>query len=401
MKLEKFEEKKTRKIGIVLLGTLSLIAIGYLVSKTYAVYQEKKDFRIMEGTFDYFQGSDVYFAFYQNDEQVSTMPTKESGLSFKRAECTNGANIYWNGATWEPTIKGLTKSKTKCTLYFGETTFSDLVLACSQGGKSLSTCMLENASEDRTNLAFDGTTENNLRYIGANPNNYVSFNGELWRIIGVMNHIDDGSGSKTSRIKLIRSESIGKFAWDSNNVNNWNIASLQTNLNSGTWETWKLSNEAKSLVKNAVWNLGGTSSSGVTSYFPSQIYEYERGTLTYGTNLISWTGTVGLMYPSDYGFAVGGIDRETCLTKDLYHWNDTNNENCKSNNWLYDNEKTQWTMMPVMANSIFAIFVHSRGYVDQSYATQLFAVRPTVFLDPNIKIYDGNGSKENPYILKI
>lgn len=52
------------------------------------------------------------------------------------------------------------------------------------------------AKGETDELKFDKTADNNLRYIGADPNNYVSFNGELWRIIGVMNNIDDGTESK-------------------------------------------------------------------------------------------------------------------------------------------------------------------------------------------------------------
>jgi len=62
------------------------------------------------------------------------------------------------------------------------------------------------AKTDTTNLAYDDTADKNLRYIGSNPNNYVEFNGELWRIIGVMNnaiieanggHITDYVSGKT------------------------------------------------------------------------------------------------------------------------------------------------------------------------------------------------------------
>ena len=63
-------------------------------------------------------------------------------------------------------------------------------------------------------LKFDNTADNNLRYVGANPNNYVSFNNELWRIIGVFNNIDDGTGKKETRLKIIRSEPIGNYGWD-------------------------------------------------------------------------------------------------------------------------------------------------------------------------------------------
>ena len=43
-------------------------------------------------------------------------------------------------------------------------------------------------------LKKDNTSDANIRYEGANPNNYVSFNDELWRIIGVFGN----------NIKLVR-----------------------------------------------------------------------------------------------------------------------------------------------------------------------------------------------------
>ena len=40
----------------------------------------------------------------------------------------------------------------------------------------------------------------NPRYVGKSPNNYVSFNNELWRVIGVF----DG------QVKIIRNEVYGE-----------------------------------------------------------------------------------------------------------------------------------------------------------------------------------------------
>ena len=50
-----------------------------------------------------------------------------------------------------------------------------------------------------------GATESitEYRYRGANPKNYVTFNGETWRIIGVF-PTDDGTGKIENRIKLIK-----------------------------------------------------------------------------------------------------------------------------------------------------------------------------------------------------
>ena len=91
------------------------------------------------------------------------------------------------------------------------------------------------AKTDTTNLAYDDTADKNLRYIGSNPNNYVEFNGELWRIIGVMNNIEDADGNNASRVKIIRDESIGNLAWNSSGSNSWSNSSLQKLLNSGDY----------------------------------------------------------------------------------------------------------------------------------------------------------------------
>ena len=68
-------------------------------------------------------------------------------------------------------------------------------------------------------LRKDNTEDENIRYYGSNPKNYVKFNNELWRIIGVFGN----------NVKLIRSEKIGNLSWDSSDstinsgfgVNQW------------------------------------------------------------------------------------------------------------------------------------------------------------------------------------
>ena len=76
-------------------------------------------------------------------------------------------------------------------------------------------------------MYYDGTTDNNLRYYGSTPNNYITFNGELWRIIGVMNNMTTSDGKSASLVKIVRASSIGTLAWDSTNVNDWSSATLK------------------------------------------------------------------------------------------------------------------------------------------------------------------------------
>jgi len=92
-------------------------------------------------------------------------------------------------------------------------------------------------------LVDDETVDHNLRYIGTDPANYIDIgDNTLWRIIGVMNNIDDGNGKKETRLKVIRSESIGEYSWDTSNanvnigagVNEWSNSKLMKLLNSET-----------------------------------------------------------------------------------------------------------------------------------------------------------------------
>ena len=278
--------------------------------------------------------------------------------------------------------------------------------------------------------------DNNARYIGADPNNYVRFNDELWRIIGVFNNIDDGSGTKETRLKIIRNEPIGKYSWDnkatgtgsstsSYGSNDWSDSALQIVLNNGVYwnrtsgecpygrngattscdfSTNGLTEEAKTMISNAVWNLGGTASyassnNGLANHF----YGYERGTTVYTGRPTEWIGQIGLMYPSDYGYATSGgssMNRASCLAKELNNWGSVSD--CYNNDWLYDSSNHQWTLTPFSAYSGNVFYVSAYGYVYDLYARGTnFAVSPALYLSSNVKISGGTGTSSDPYQLSL
>ena len=238
------------------------------------------------------------------------------------------------------------------------------------------------------------------RYTGANPNNYVSFNNELWRIIGVF-PTDDGTGNIENRVKIIRNESIGRYSWDnkgSSGSNDWSDSALQIVLNEGAYynrttgncpsgmegatkacdfSTTGLTEEAKSMIEDAKWYLGGSSSSNdVTT---SMFYERERGTTVYSGRSTSFIGKIGLMYPSDYGYATSGgstTSREECLAKELYNWDSSSYSDCKNNDWLYNNNSQQWAITPDSGTSSLVFLVNSAGFVNRSHANSTYAARP-------------------------
>lgn len=159
----------------------------------------------------------------------------------------------------------------------------------------------------------------------------------------------------------------------------------------------------RNAIEEVVWNLGGTgrhssASNGLASHF----YGNERGTTVYSGRPTTWTGKIGLMYPSDYGYATSGgttKDRAACLAKELYNWDVSDFSDCKGNDYLYNSSLYQWTLAP-RSNDAFSVFGVSR-HVSSYNASGPMVVRPALFLKSNILVDKGTGAKSDPYTLKM
>ena len=281
-------------------------------------------------------------------------------------------------------------------------------------------------------FAYDGTSDNNLRYVGKNPCNYVTFNGETagWRIIGILNTPEG------QRMKLIRTDSLGIYSWDNKasgtesstseyGSNDWTDSALKEVLNNGAYYNKTsgicpsgrngattscdftsngLTEAAKNQIDTITWKLGGTasyksSSDGLVSHF----YNYERGTTVYTGRPTEWQGKIGLMYTSDYGYATSGgstSTRTSCLAKELYNWDSNSYSDCKNNDWLLYSSYEQWTLTLDSSYSYRVFHVKSGGFVMCDYgAYDTYAVRPSVYLIPSTAILGGEGTLENPYTI--
>ena len=241
--------------------------------------------------------------------------------------------------------------------------------------------------------------DGNVRYMGVDPNNYVRFNNELWRIIGVFDVASTEGGPTEKRLKIIRDESIGNMAWDSGNVNDWTTASLNTYLNETYYNT--IDSVSQSFVGDTYWNLGGTES--YISASASNWYEYERGTTVYSGRPTYWIGKIGLMYPSDYGYATSGgttTNRASCLAKEIYNWNSSSYSDCKNNDYLYNSSLYQWTLTPISSLSNGVFYLNATGRVNLNYAHYSnLSASPVLYLKSTVEITGGEGTSENPYTL--
>ena len=288
---------------------------------------------------------------------------------------------------------------------------------------------LINDKQGGTALDVDG----NIRYYGASPNNYVYFNCstypttncELWRIIGTFG----------DKIKIVRNESIGKYSWDNKDKttgaetnygkNDWTDArlmkllnpgyesetggSLYYNAQSGTCyvnqnnattacnftSTGIKNDTTRNIIAKVTYNTAGYNDAAL---YPNQIYTYERGSTVYSGRKTTWTGKIGLMYPSDYGYA-------SDLTKCQEKINNYNASTCSQNNWIY-NMGSLWLLTHDSAradrswsiNSSGNASVNGNGNGSDSNGLLVF---PSLFLSSDVKIISGNGSISNPYQLGV
>ena len=382
------------------------------------------------------------------------------------------------------------------------TTIQNLVAGSPTNSTDVITKDAPSGASCTNTLAYDGTADNNLRYVGANPCNYVTFNGENpviqedvwviantidglravniyetetacqtalnaqnysdvwecqnrdvttggWRIIGVMNNIDDGTGNLETRIKLVRNESLGGYMWDSSasningggGLNDWTQADLMhelngdylnTNLNENTmWYDWlndrqnavfdytkKLNTTSQNIIGIAKWSLGGFENKQA-NLIPSTMYNMERGTKVYpevsGQNcsdvacprVLFWVGKVALIYPSDYALATAGgneTNRYTCIKTYTTSINASDNRwnlytDCRNNDWIFSSSSIQWTISPDSYSRSRSNTVYTNGIVYDYLTSDTYAVRPSVYLTSEVSIASGSGIETDPYVI--
>ncbi|NLL02412.1 MAG: hypothetical protein GX265_05275, partial [Mollicutes bacterium] len=135
-------------------------------------------------------------------------------------------NSDFAGATWNAKLGGLEISSLNSTNQIINLTPK------TESTVNLATHIMDLANDSGSGVYAEEMSGGvvDYRYEGDNPNNYIYFNNELWRIIGVFS---DNTHGKTGQklVKIIRNDSIGGIAWDKNNANNWPSSSLYTLLN--------------------------------------------------------------------------------------------------------------------------------------------------------------------------
>lgn len=281
----------------------------------------------------------------------------------------------------------------------GVDTLSDTIIA-----KSGATTSFTKYTSSQDSSIYRIVDQNGHRYEGPDPDNYVKFNNEEWRIIGTFDGSTIGQTSGTYYPKLLRSTSHGTLAWNTTSSNTWSSSSLYSTLQSAYSNLNP--DPGTRLIVIPTWRIGGFPSSISGKYTP-ELYSLERGSLgaNNSTSLLRATAPIGLMYPSDYGYSAYSTSCDNTSTKDPYNY-EQNSGVCSNASWIFVGggkpSAGEWFITPCSDNSTAAVAMQSSGWVSPSQGvTGAKQVRPSVYLKTEVKVIGGNGSKAYPYILSL
>ena len=344
-----------------------------------------------------FKKDGILYALSLDGKSITSFPSK--GLYKANVSC-EGADGKWLYDDWKLAIENIT-GDVSCDIKFEtitKTYFNDYITGLA--GTTQGTEQVVN--------------ENGYRYEGKNPNNYVWFNNEYWRIIGVFDSASHGQSGK-NLVKIIRADVLDGLAWHKSNTNDWTAASLNSLLNGAYYNAQDgtssgycygysttatancdytkkgIQSGYRSMIAEVTWYLGGYSSASATT---ESFYGYERGTTVYSGRPTTTTGYIGLMYPSDYGYSV--LSSSCARTTNLGSYNTAT---CAGQSWLYG-KGYEWTITPYSSNSIYVFNLYSNGTLSSSnYAYYGNGGRPVLYLDASVYKIDGEGTLDKPYII--
>ena len=310
---------------------------------------------------------------------------------------------YDNAVTSQPES---TKSELTVTLDYVQADGSSVT----PGGETAADKLIATATDTGDGLYADTTEAGRYIYKGTNPNNYITFNNETWRIMSV---------ESDNTIKIIRNESIGNRAFDSKGLrdstsngaggtycaqssygcNAWTVndnfvngsytgtvlkdAELNIYLNGAYLGTI---NDDKQYIVNHNFNVGTPGDTDDTEDIATDVAQEA---------LYKWNGKIGLMNVTD---VLKTTSNTTCTSLNAGYDSDSTGY-CNTNNWMWTKSDYEWTVSPFADLSDRVWIVDSDGYVVRHLASNDgCGVRPVLYLTSNIQL-DGEGTSGSPYTI--
>ena len=276
----------------------------------------------------------------------------------------------------------------------------------------------------------NGAGDNSYRYAGASDqvNNYVCFGSSttpcpadnLYRIIGVFGDKvkliksdyatsallgADGDYSKmytannwdNSAYKGNNLANVAAYNWNKSNQNTWSLSNLnKTNLNQNFITNIGADWAAK--IAETTWKVGGNTFANIANTSAKKAYQNEivnPVTKNSQDNKTEYSAKIGLMYVSDYMYAVPQ-DKWTLVGN---HSSGNDYGTATSVNWMYMGLH-EWTISRYSDTSNYVFYVNYTGSVSSNnVGDDAFGVRPVFNLTSSVNYVSGSGTATDPILV--
>ncbi len=357
-------------------------------------------------------------------------PTEGYVFNENLSKCEKGSNLSWDSTKNTVVMTG--NNSDKCYVYFDVYVPPAINEVCSNGD-TMSNCIKKLYTKQGENNLYlhdssltNGAKDNSYRYAGSSEttNNFVCFGYDsmdgscstdyLYRIIGVFDNQaklikydyakstllgTDGdygktyqaSGNKGTNKGQNSTSEIGGYYWHYLNnglsyLNIWseselNIINLNKNYINNIGTKWS------EKISDHTWKAGEVSWDRIAEQTALNAYQNE---INNSDSSETVNAKVGLMYASDYGYAVSS--NSWSITLNNY------NENI-ADNWMYMG-LYEWILTPQeIPNAAFSVY--NTGSVNSLEVNRYqCGVRPVFYLKSIVGYAGGSGTISSPILLK-
>ena len=296
---------------------------------------------------------------------------------------------------------------------------------------------------------------------GGDVNNYIWFNNEMWRIVGIFKG-DTDDGANAWNIKIMRDYPIGSYQGIEDAIQ---VPLIYESTGAGTKTLRGTTNHSVATqdsyppfaYQSFCWNDGGTnsnyaypsksgillwlnenrcdssnrcswyyqnynSSTGINKEYENYIatttfytragnvsstvaaeYNLERTNGTIYNSESTYTGKIGMLYPTDYAYASAStIWNGKSTTMANYHSTGGLSGN-KLNNWILkpnDSSSGSWTILPSTSSQTGIIWQYNGSLNGGHSINSCYALRPVLSLKSSTVIARGTGEYNDPYMLE-
>ena len=228
-----------------------------------------------------------------------------------------------------------------------------------------------------------------------NPNNYVSFDNSLYRII-TKESVEDGYGNTELRTKIVKHESVGNNIFDEN-TNVYCNSSLADYLNNTYYEG--INSSSKELIDYTTWisknNEGNTRGTMTPSYNPNK-YKATKMAYFFGDSNYC-NAIIGLINEDNFS------SNSNWLTYDEFTIDNYNTESSGVIN-TDSKEKSKYNVTLLNTRKVASTATLKAvvsGVLSDSLSDRSLPTHPVTYLKSEVLIVGGTGTSDNPYILGL